>query len=146
MNNSKNSKQNENNNIKSINEFSQKDFQKENEIIIELEIIINNENFINILCDKNQMILDNKQNENNFKENNIEPPKDINYFNKDNTKLYLNDKEIEFNYKLKLKKIGKNKIKIKSNIKLLSLLSMFYNCNNIITIQFFKLILIMLVI
>ena len=95
MKNSNNSKQKENNNIKLINEFSQKDFQKENEIIIELEIIINNENFINILCDKNQMILDNKQNENNFKENNIEPPKDINYFNKDNTKLYLNDKQIE---------------------------------------------------
>ena len=29
---------------------------------------------------------------------NISPSKEFNYFNKDNSKLYLNDKEIEFNY------------------------------------------------
>ena len=72
---------------------------------------------INILCDKEQLIKDNKENEDYYKRKNINPPKEFNYFNKINTKLYLNDKEIEFNYKLKLKKIKGNKIKIKSNIK-----------------------------
>ena len=66
-----------------------------------------------------------------IKENNINPPKEFNYFNKNNTKLYLNDKEIEFNYKLKFNEIGTYKIIIKSNINLYSLSSMFYNCRNI---------------
>ena len=42
----------------------------------------------------------------------INPPKEFNYFNKDNTKLYLNDKQIKFNYKLKINKRGTYKIKI----------------------------------
>ena len=66
------------------------------------------------------------------------PSKEFNYFNKDNTKLFLNDKEIEFNYKLKFKEIGLYKIKIKSKINLISLSSMFYNCRNIINIKFIK--------
>ena len=56
-----------------------------------------------------------------YKKNNINPPKEFNYFNKNNTKLYLNDKEIEFNHKLKIDKNKINKIKIKSNIKLFTL-------------------------
>ena len=59
---------------------------------------------------KNQLIKDNKQYEYYFKKNNINPPKEFNYFNKNNTKLYLNEKEINFNYKLKVEKIEKNKI------------------------------------
>jgi hypothetical protein len=54
--------------------------------------------------------------------------KNLIIFIKNNTKLYLNDKEIEFNYKLKFNKIGINKIKIKSNINLNCLSSIFYNC------------------
>ena len=113
--------------------------EENNEIIIELEINNNKkENEINILCDKNQLIEDNKRNENFYKKNNIEPPKEFNYFNKNNTKLYLNDNQIEFNYKLKFNKIGINKIKIKSKIILNSLSSMFYFCYNIINIKFIK--------
>ena len=53
--------------------------------------------------------------------------------------MYLNEKEIEFNYKLKLDKIETtNKIKIKSKIKLFTLSTMFYNCKNIINIKFKK--------
>ena len=91
---------------------------------------------INILCDKELLIKDNKENENYYKENNINPPKEFNYFNKNNTKLYLNDKEIEFNYKLKYKIKETIKIKIKSNIKLFILSAMFYNCKNVINIKF----------
>ena len=76
--------------------------------------------------------------ENYFKENNINPPKEFNYFNKDNTKLYLNDKEIKFNYKLKFNKIGTYNIKIKSNINLNSLSDMFHNCTKITKIKFIK--------
>ena len=102
--------------------------EENNEIIIELEISNNEEEKeINILCDKDQLIKDNKRNEEYYKENYINPPKEFNYFNKDNTKLYLNDKEIEFNYKLKFNNNKTNKIKIKSNIKLFSLSTMFYN-------------------
>ena len=54
------------------------------------------------------------------------------------TKLYLNDEEIEFNYKLRLNKIGIYKIKIESKINLISLSSMFYNYSNIIHIKFLK--------
>ena len=110
-----------------------------NEIIIYFEIPDEKkEKEINILCDKNKLIEDNKRKEDYYKKNNINPPKEFNYFNKDNTKLYLNDKEIKFNYNLKFNKIGINKITIKSNINLISLSSMFYNCNNIINIKFLK--------
>ena len=119
------------------------EFQNEkeviNEIIIELKISYKEKgNEIYILCDKNKLIEDNKIYEDYYKENNINPTKEFNYFNKDNIKLYLNDKKIEFNYKLKFNEIGTYKIKIKSNINLISLSSMFYNCNNIINIKFIK--------
>ncbi len=113
--------------------------KEDNDIIIELEIFNKEkEKEINILCDISTLIEDNKKYDDYYKRNNINPPKEFTYFNKDNTKLYLNKKEIEFNYKLKLNKIGINKIKIKSNLKLFSLSSMFYNCNNIININFIK--------
>ena len=109
------------------------------EIILELNISDEEKNKeIYILCDKNKLIEDNKKSENYYKENNINPPKEFNYFNKDNTKLYLNDKDIKFNYKLKFNKIGINKIIINSYIKLFSLSSMFYNCSNINNIKFIK--------
>ena len=119
--------------------------EEDNEIIIELEIA-NDEKYdydedekqINILCDKEKLFKDIKGNDYYYKKNNINPPKEFNYFNKNNTKLYLNDKEIEFNYKLKLKIKEAIKIKIKSNIKLFSLSTMFYNCKNIINIKFIK--------
>ena len=114
---------------------------KEEEIIIELEIKISHELIakeINILCDKNQLIKDKKRNENLFKKNNLNPPKIFEYFNKENTKLYLNDNEIIFNYKLNFNKVGINKIVIKSYTKLSSLSSMFYNCVNINKIKFIK--------
>ena len=82
-------------------------------IIIELEINNpGNKNEINILYDKKQLNED--------------------YFNKDNTKLYLNDKKIEFNYKLKFNNLGTYKIKIKSNVHLFSLSTMFYNCKTLL--------------
>ena len=93
---------------------TQNEKEEVNEIIIELEISNEKkEKEIYILCDKNQLIKDNKRNEDYFKKNNINPPKEFNYFNKDNTKLYLNDNKINFNYKIKINKIGINKIKIK---------------------------------
>ena len=148
MDKSKNSKQkinimnndcyNNNQNINYKNE-SQNKLEEVNEILIELEIFNEiNEKEIYILCDKNELIKNNKRNENYCKKNNINPPKEFNYFNKDNTKLYLNDVKINFNYKIKINKIGINKIKIKSNINLNSLSSMFYNCYNIINIKFIK--------
>ena len=73
-----------------------------------------------------------------IKKNQINPPKEFDYFNKINTKLYLNDKEIQFNYKLKFIKEGINKIKIISNIILFTLSSMFYNCKYIHKIIFLK--------
>ena len=113
--------------------------EEDNEIIIELELSNNKkEKEINILCDKDKLIKDNKENEDYYKKNNINPPKEFNYFNKGNTKLYLNEKEIEFDYKLKFNKIETNKIKIKSNIKLFTLSTMFYNCKNIKNIKFIK--------
>ena len=113
--------------------------EKDYEIIIEIEISNNvKEKGINILCDKEQIIDDNKRYEDYYKKNNINPPKEFNYFNKDNSKLFLNDKEIEFNYKLKFNNHNTNKIKINSNIKLSSLSTMFYNCKNIINIKFIK--------
>ena len=119
-----------------INKF-QIEKEEDNEIIIELKLSINNkEKEIYILCDKNKLIEDNKRKEDYYKENNINPPKEFNYFNKDNTQLYLNDKQIKFNYKLNFNEIGTYKIKIKSNINLISLSSMFYNCYNIINIKF----------
>ena len=87
--------------------------EEDNEIIIELEIANNEkEKEINILCDKEQLIKDNKVNENYYKKNNINPPKEFNYFNKYNTKLYLDDKEIQFNYKLILIKLEYIKLKL----------------------------------
>ena len=142
---------NENNNKQ--NQIIQNEYQNEveedNEIIIELEIgndkksdnydnKISNDGEINILCDKEQLIKDIKRNENYYKKNNINLPKEFNYFNKNNTKLYLNNKQIEFNYKLKFNKKGNYEIKIISNINLISLSSMFYNCKNIIKIKFIK--------
>ena len=119
--------------------------EEDNEIIIELEIGNDKKSDgdedvkeINILCDKEQLIEDNKENEDYYKKNNINPPKEFNYFNKNNTKLYLNEKEIEFNYKLKFEGIKTNKIKIESNIKLFTLSTMFYNCRNIKNIKFIK--------
>ncbi len=110
-----------------------------NEIIIELKISAKEiGKKINILCDKNKLIIDNNKKKYYYKENNIDLPKEFNYFNKNNTKLYLNDNEIEFNYKLKFNKIGPCKIKIKSNIILNNLSSMFYNCTSIINIKFIK--------
>ena len=130
---------NQNLQIKISHNKFQKEKVEDNEIIIELEIFNNeNEKDINILCDKNQLIIDNKRNKDYYKKNNIIPPKNFNYFNKDNTKLYLNDKEIKFNYKININNKGINKIKIKSNIKLLSLTSMFYKCGNINNIKFIK--------
>ena len=128
--NSKNSKQKIIINNESYNNQKK---EEDNEIIIELEISNDrNKNEISILCDKDE------EYENYYKKIIINPPKEFNYFNKDNTKLYLNDKEIIFKYKLNFNKIGINKIKIKSNIKLFSLSTMFYNCNNIINIKFTK--------
>ena len=109
-------------------------YEKEviNEIFIELNISYEEkEKEIYILCDKNQLIKDNERKKDYYKKNNIDPPKEFNYFNKNNTKLYLNNKEIKFNYKLKFNKIGIYKIIIKSNIKLISLSTMFYNCTKI---------------
>ena len=98
MDKSKNSKQeinlNPNNNNKQQKKNFENKFQNEkeetNEIIIELIIFNEREkNEIYILCDKKKL------NEDYYK-NNINTPKEFNYFNKDNTKLYLNDKEIKF--------------------------------------------------
>ena len=146
MDKSKNSEQkinlNNDNNNNQQNEMFKNEFQYEkeviNEIIIELKISDEKEKEINILCDKNKLIQDIKRKEDYYKINNINPPKEFNYFNKNKTKLYLNDKEIEFNYKLKFNKKGTYKIKIKSNINLYSLSNMFYNCSNIININFIK--------
>ena len=121
--------------------------EEDNEIIIEIEmakdkIFVDSDEEvkeINILCDKDQLIKDNKKVVDLYKENNINPPKAFNYFNKNNTKLYINEKEIEFNYKLKFHKSETNKIKILSNIKLFTLSTMFYNCINIKNIKFIKL-------
>ena len=92
---------NENYNIqksKIIKNKYENENQEENEIIIELEMAnVEKKKEINILCDKEQLLNDNKENEAYYKENNINPPKEFNYFNENNTKLYLNDKEIEFN-------------------------------------------------
>ena len=109
-------------------------------LLIELEIDIKKEDDkeINILCDKDELIKFIKENETYYKKNNIEPPKIFDYFNEDNTKLYLNNNEISFKYKLKMDKIGINKIKIISKVKLLSLSSMFYWCYKINTIKFIK--------
>ena len=141
MDKSKNSEQKMNDNQQNEMFKNESKYEKEviNEIIIELKIYDEDiEKEINISCDKDKLIEDNKVYENYYKEININPPKEFNYFNKDNTKLYLNDKEIEFNYKLKFNKIGTYKITIKSNINLISLSSMFYNCSNIINIKFIK--------
>ena len=57
--------------------------EEDNEIIIELQISNNEkEKEINILCDKEQLIKDNEEYEDYYKENNINPPKEFNYFNK----------------------------------------------------------------
>ena len=60
---------------------------------------------------------------------------DFTVLNKNNTKLYLNNKEIPFSSKIIINKIGTHKIQIKSKVKLISLSNMFKDCyyiNNII--------------
>jgi len=125
---------------KNLNNEKYKNIEEEKvEIIIELEIKISDEEKekeIYILCDKSKLIEDNKLNEEFYKKNKINPPKEFDYFNKFNTKLYLNDKEMEFNYKLNFFKNGINKIKIISNKNLFTLSSMFYNCYYIHKINF----------
>ena len=126
------------NNQKNNNDFL-RDNNDDYEIIIEIEIYNKEkENKMNILCDKNKLLADNNFNEYFYKAYNLTSPEEFNYFNKDNTKLYLNDKEIEFDYKLKFNQIGNNKILIKSIVKLYSLATMFYNCCDIININFIK--------
>ena len=111
-----NEKNNNQQNLMYKNE-SQNEKEEVNEIIIELEISNDKkEKEIYILCDKNQLIKDNKRNEDYYKKNNINPPKEFNYFNKDNTILYLNEDEIDFNYKINFNKKGTNKIIIKNFI------------------------------
>ena len=133
--------QNKNNifDIQQKNEIIKNKKEDDNEIIIELEIINVNDKEINILCDKNKLIEFNKLFEEFDKKNNREPKKIFDYFNQENTKLYVNNNEISFKYKLKLNKIGINIIKIISKVELLTLSSMFYYCNNIKTIKFIKL-------
>ena len=115
-------KENCNNKQKIFENESQIEKEEDNEIIIKLNIYNKYKgNEIYILCDKKQLINDKKKNKDYNEENNINPAKEFNYFNKDNTKLFLNDKEIKFNYKLNFNEIGINKIIIKSNIKLISL-------------------------
>ena len=115
-------KENCNNKQKIFENESQIEKEEDNEIIIKLNIYNKYKgNEIYILCDKKQLINDNKKNKDYNEENNINPAKEFNYFNKDNTKLFLNDKEIKFDYKLNFNEIGINKIIIKSNIKLISL-------------------------
>ena len=113
-----------NNNIPQNNIVQNENENEDYENIIELEIFNNEEGKdINILCDKNQLIEDNKNNICYFTENTL--PKEFNYFNNNNTKLYHNDHEIEFRYKINLNQKGSYKFIIKSNVKLLSLSSMF---------------------
>ena len=85
-------------NLNNKNQQKNNSFKKEdNEIIIELEIFNNRkENEINILCDKIKLINNNKENQDSININNLTPPKIFDYFNKANTKLFLNEKEIEF--------------------------------------------------
>ncbi len=105
--------------------------EKDEEIIIELEISNNEkEEEINILCDKNQLIKDIKENEEYYRRNNINPPKEFNYFNNDNTQLYLNNKKIEFKDTIKFEK-NNNKLILFSNNKLESLEKMFEDCDKI---------------
>ncbi len=114
---------------------------EKNEIIIEFEIEISNKEIkkdIYILCNKIVLIEDKKRNKDFYINNNINPPEEFNYFNQKNTKLYLNDNEIEFNEKLNFNIIGTYKIKIISNTKLFSFSSMFYNCDCINKINFVK--------
>ena len=120
MENSNNSAQNkfhnnENNNFPQNNRVQNENENEENEIIIELEIYKNKElKDINILCDKNQLIEDNKNNIHYYPENTL--PKEFNYFNNNNTKLYHNNNEIEFKYKIKFNQKGIYKFIIKSNV------------------------------
>ena len=60
------------------------------------------ENKINILYNKVQFIQNVKGLEEYYKKKNINPSKEFNYFNENNTKLYLNDEEIAFKIKKKL--------------------------------------------
>ena len=145
--NDNNQKNNQQENKNKISKVQQKEINNKNvkeeddEIIIELEIDRKNgddEEEINILCDKNELIEYNNLNEKYYKENNTEPLKIFDYFNENNTKLYLNNNEVTFGYKLKLAKIGINNIKIISKVKLFSLSSMFFFCKNINTIKFLK--------
>ena len=72
-----NEKNNNQQNLMYKNE-SQNEKEEVNEIIIELEISNEKkEKEIYILCDKNQLIKDNKRNEDYYKENNINPQKNL---------------------------------------------------------------------
>ena len=101
--NSKNSEKeinlNKENNHKQQIKNNKNKIKENNEIIIELEIKISNKEKgkeIYILCNKEQIIKDNK---NKLK------TKIFDYFNENNTKLYLNDEEIQFNYKINFNKL-----------------------------------------
>ena len=73
---------------KNIQNEYENEKKEDNEIIIELQISNNEEEKeINILCDKEQLIKDNKEYEDYYKVNKINPPKEFNYFNKNNTKI-----------------------------------------------------------
>ena len=61
--------------------YQSENFNQINEIVMELKIYeyeIKKE--INILCDKDKLIKDNKENEDYYKKNNIDHPKEFNYF------------------------------------------------------------------
>ena len=89
-------KQNKQQTDKIFQSQKKNDNEIEFKIIIELEMeIFYEKNEIYILCDKNTLIEDNKKNKDYYIKNNINPPKIFNYFNKEDTKLYLNDNEIE---------------------------------------------------
>ena len=107
-----------------------KNIIEDNILDIELEIQIFDKNKKEIDCEEFEKANINKEilifNE------------DFNVLNKNNTKLYLNKKEIPFSTKIIINKIGIYKIQIKSNIKLTSLSKMFKNCYYINNITFNK--------
>ena len=80
---SKHSKEKINLNHKIITENETQNEKGEVEIIMELKISDKEKKKeIYILCDKNELIKDNKSRENFYIKNNIAPPKEFNYFNK----------------------------------------------------------------
>ena len=90
MDNYKSKPNNNNQQNKTLKNLFQNKKEEDNEIIIELEMNNDeNEKEINILCDKNKIIEDIEENTDYYEENNINPPKEFNYFNKENTQLFL---------------------------------------------------------